>query len=175
MACHGYALMIKARNSLVILGKQSRNFYRFIHNGLVKGNLPSESQYVKVGQYAEISREFTPEEVQRYGMLIGDMNPIHLNTGNENIMVHGMLTSSLFSSIFGTLIPGSVYRSQTLLFHSPIYCNESVLGKITVTSVMDRKRLGVLVKCHTTIEKQFDESKKILCVSGNAEVLLPPH
>jgi acyl dehydratase len=160
-------------NRLIIRGKQFSSSYRLIHNGIIKGTLSSGTNDVRVGQYAEISRLFTPEEVKRYGMLIGDMNPIHLNAENGKIMVHGMMTSSLFSSIFGTLIPGSVYRSQSLLFHSPVHCNERVVGKIKVISVKNRKRLGVLVTCQTTVEKQIDESKNILCISGDAEVLLP--
>lgn len=165
--------MNSVRERVVRRGKQCLASFRCFHNGFIRGTLSSAAETMKVGQYAEISRVFKPEEIHQYGILIGDMNPIHLNRGDGKIVVHGMLTSSLFSSIFGTLIPGSVYRSQSLLFHSPIYCNEVVLGKVKVTSVVDRKRLGVLVMCQTTVEKYTHDDTNIICVSGTAEVLLP--
>ena len=63
----------------------------------------------------QIERTFTEKEVEQFGRLIGDLNPIHIGIDgkekeNHKIIVHGMLTASLFSSIFGTLIPGEFYQ-----------------------------------------------------------------
>jgi len=70
----------------------------------------------------------------------------------DKIIVHGMLTSSLFSAIFGTLIPGSIYRSQKLSFRSPVYCYDSIVGRIDVKRVRNLRRLGgVLVTCDTRV------------------------
>lgn len=108
-------------------------------------------------------------------------------------MVHGMLSASLFSCIFGTLIPGSIYRNQSMIFQSPIYSNEKVMGVVTVTKVRNMKRRGTMVSCDTHVYKNFDEedTKKksssssttmqgfflgdhvIKCISGEATVWIP--
>ncbi len=95
--------------------------------------------------------------------------------------MHGMLTASLFSSIFGTLIPGSVYRSQNINFHSPVYSNEIVVGIVRVKEIREMKSRGLLLTCDTNIFKNCGKTtvginKKqnaILCVSGKASVWLP--
>ena len=114
------------------------------------------------------------------------MNPIHLEhndkDGNDSFddmllqqyhdkpIVHGMLLSSLFSCIFGSLIPGSVYRKQTLYFHKPVFTGELVIGQVTVLNVKQMrirrsndnegsqtKNLGgVLVTCDTQILKELE-------------------
>jgi acyl dehydratase len=94
--------------------------------------------------------------------------------------VHGILTASVFSSIFGTLIPGSIYRSQKLVFQSPVYSNESIIGRVQVTKVKDMKSRGLMVTCDTIVYKNYDGSKNIqdcdnaiVCISGEATVWLP--
>ena len=74
--------------------------------------------------------------MEQYGTLIGDMNPIHIGDSfkdgrkldsknkecdsSRTIIVHGMLTASLFSSIFGTLIPGELIILEFELNHRVI-------------------------------------------------------
>ena len=82
-----------------------------------------------------------------------------------------MLLSSLFSCIFGSLIPGSVYRKQTLQFHKPVFIGELVVGQVKVVNVKQMrirggtaasmvdptKNLGgVLVTCDTQILKKLE-------------------
>ena len=143
-----------------------------------------------------MKRIFSNQQVQEYGQLISDNNPIHQEinmsninkiddhnkTSSSNVIVHGMLSASLFSSIFGTLIPGSLYRSQNLIFHTPVYSNEYVVGKVQVTKIKDLRR-GLLVTCDTTAYQRDlstsatgdngDIEKSIKCIQGNAEVWLP--
>jgi acyl dehydratase len=99
-------------------------------------------------------------------------------------LVHGMLSSSLFSCIFGTLIPGSIYRSQVLHFRQPIFAQDSVVGRVQVTSVRpisNRSKGGLLVVCDTTVfvldaadEHQDNPQKRgKLCIEGHAHVWLP--
>ena len=143
-------------------------------------------------QTQQVHRIFTPEQVTEYGHLIGDNNPIHQTNDREldstsfpddkdKVIVHGMLTGSLFSSIFGTLIPGSIYRNQTMIFHSPIYCDESVVGRVRVKKIRDMKSRGVMVTCDTNVFKNCgdttenieDQDDAVVCISGEATVWLP--
>jgi 3-hydroxybutyryl-CoA dehydratase len=129
----------------------------------------------------QVQRNFTPDDVSNFGILISDNNPIHQpTTGESPQIVHGMLTASIFSSIFGTLIPGSIYRSQTLLFHSPVYADETIIGRVQVTNVKNMKKRGLMVTCNTNVYKNYDWNDNITdcddavtCISGHAIVWLP--
>lgn len=166
----------------------------------VTGTIPRGGRGIGVGQYAEMHRAFTAEEIFQYGSLIGDLNPIHLEghiaddgdgtassdyaanidstfirrrskDGRPEAIVHGMLVGSLFSSIFGTLIPGSVYRSQRLEFRQPVLANDPIVARVVVSDVRNMKGRGLLVTCDTTIARAEKESEKY--VEGEAKVWLP--
>lgn len=162
-----------------------------------------------MSQYAEIQRIFTQEDVNLFGKLSGDMNPVHFlredglssstdaddgsssNGSNSNEdkkapIVHGILLSSLFSNIFGTLIPGAIYRHQTLKFHHVVHVDELVVGRVVVTKLRQINRRGqkcgsgVLCTCDTSVIKKTkqsnsngDEEEIITCISGDAQVWLP--
>ena len=164
----------------------------------VTGTIPRGGQGIAVGKYAEICRVFTAEEIFQYGSLIGDLNPIHLEghgtdragydtnhaanidpklmrirseDGRPEAVVHGMLVGSLFSSIFGTLIPGSVYRSQRLEFRQPVFANDPIVARVEVADVRNMKGRGLLVTCETTIASADENLAKY--VEGEAKVWLP--
>jgi len=121
-------------------------------------------------------RKFTYEDVAIYGKLIGDLNPIHQRSSSwtkekivtaetvdandeqkdpsSEVIVHGMLVSSLFSSIFGTLIPGSIYRTQHLKFLSPVYANDLVIGRVDVLRL---RRVGGRISRKIDIEGDDDK------------------
>ena len=69
-------------------------------------------------------------------------------------IVHGMLVSSLFSTIFAALAPGCVYINQSLDFVSPVFVDDVVVGRLKITRVRQwprRRRSGVVVTCDTQI------------------------
>ena len=168
----------------------------------VTGTIPRGGRGIAVSQYAELQRIFTAEDVLQYGKLIGDLNPIHLRGhGDDNIssdgrsgetmmpakfrricnedgqpeaVVHGMLVASLFSSIFGTLIPGSVYRKQNLEFRQPVFAGDTIIARVEVTDVRNMKGRGSLVTCDTSITSgDTDGGHSITFVDGEAKVWLP--
>ena len=134
-----------------------------------------------------MQRVFTAEEVAQYGKLVGDENLLHSPQtefpssfdalaraglirwqGNQSeALVHGMLVGSLFSCIFGTLIPGSVYRSQQLSFRAPVFANETVIARVELTKVRSWRE-GVVVTCDTRVTCKGRE-----CITGEASVWLP--
>ena len=94
-------------------------------------------------------------------------------TFTDTKIVHGMLVASIFSSVIGTLIPGVIYRSQSLTFHSSVYVNEIIIGRVEVMKLRVMKKdheERIAMTCKTTVRKESDD---ILCVSGQATVLLP--
>ena len=168
----------------------------------IVGTIPRGGQGIEISQYAEIRKIFTADDVLLYGRLVGDRNPLHLQghmrendgasavhnalsvddrlvkirqqDGQPEAVVHGMLVGSLFSAIFGTLIPGSVYRSQRLRFCAPVFAAEPVLGRVSVVNVKVLRGRGSLLTCDTTVVSYPDDESLVkACVEGEAEVWLP--
>jgi acyl dehydratase len=86
------------------------------------------------------------------------------------ILVHGILVSSIFSSIFATLVPGCVYMNQTLNFAGPVYADEMVLGRVEIEKVRKWRKGGVVVQCDTQV---VVSSSQTPVVKGTANVWLP--
>ena len=144
-------------------------------NPLHSSTVPSDSPHIPLQMF--VNSGF----IQRDATAVGDSDT---STATMKPLVHGMLSSSLFSCIFGTLIPGSIYRSQVLHFRHPIFAQDSVIGRVQVTNVRPisgRSRGGLLVICDTTVvvvdaaDVGHDNPQKRgkLCIEGHAHVWLP--
>ena len=74
---------------------------------------------------------FSQSDVNKFAEVIGDINPIHLDeeyakqTQFKRRIMHGFLSASVFSKVFGTLFPkkGCIYLEQNLKFLHPMYCD----------------------------------------------------
>lgn len=69
-------------------------------------------------------------------------------------IVHGMLVSSIFSSIFATLSPGCIYVNQSLDFCRPVFVGNTVMGSITIDRIRKWRKGGVVVECTTKVTKE---------------------
>lgn len=117
-----------------------------------------------------LKRVFTAADIDAFANVSGDHNTIHSAQAagpKGGRLVHGMLSGSLFSALFGTRIPASVYVSQQLRFRAPIYTNEALTASIVPRRLRARVRL---LECDTSISKDADGT---LAVEGVATVLLP--
>jgi 3-hydroxybutyryl-CoA dehydratase len=125
------------------------------------------------GDYAELSRTYTAEDVKAFAAVTGDDNPVHLDLAGaaksvfRRPVAHGILTASLISAVFGTHIPGSVYVRQSLHFRSPVYVGDTVSARVTVSSVNFSRRL---VKCTTVVT---NAASNTVVLDGEAVVLVP--
>jgi acyl dehydratase len=165
------------------------------------GTIPKHGRAIQVGQFAELHRSFSQEDVHAFGKVIGDMNPVHfpptqdtseiinkdpIGVSQEAPIVHGMLLSSLFSAIFGTLIPGAIYRSQSLKFNNSVSVGETIIGRVIVRNLKEvrRNNSGVLCMCDTVVAKSvkgasipdggsIDDDNEVIAISGEAQVWLP--
>ncbi|KAF1316766.1 Acyl dehydratase, partial [Globisporangium splendens] len=141
-----------------------------IHGALTQlacGELPA------VGVDASVTHAFSLDDTTQFARLTGDSNPIHTDAafalqhaGASAPIVQGMLTASLFATIFGKTIPGAVYVSQQLRWRAPLLVDEAITARIKVVRL--RKRF---VDCETVCEK-VDGGDVV--VEGLATVLLPP-
>jgi 3-hydroxybutyryl-CoA dehydratase len=127
----------------------------------------------KVGYTASITRRVTEADVRAFAELTGDHNPVHLDEGFAvktrfgRRIAHGMLGASLISAVLGTELPGtgSIYLSQTLQFLGPVYLDDTVTARVTVTKVREDKSIVTLA---TVCENQSGET----LIRGEAVVLV---
>jgi acyl dehydratase len=129
-----------------------------------------EYDETRISQRFSFNRKITKENVLSFAQLSGDYNPLHVNEEfainsqfGKNI-VHGMLSSSLFSTLIGMHCPGekSLYLSQTLQFKKPLFYEETVRVQGVIMNKIDAFKL---LKIKTEIFRGDD-----LIVSGEAQV-----
>lgn len=86
---------------------------------------------------------FTQEDVNLFAKISGDDNPIHLNeeyakkTIFKRRIIHGFLSGSVFSKVFGTLYPGkgTIYLEQTMRYNKPMYTGEDYVASFKLLSI----------------------------------------
>ncbi len=128
---------------------------------------------LQVGETASLSKTITDDDIKAFAELTGDHNPVHLNdsfaqtTKFGRRIVHGMLSASLISALLANKLPGqgTVYLSQTLKFVAPVYPNDTVTARVTVTNVREDKPI-------VTLETICFNQKEETLIRGEAVVLL---
>src|SRR5687767_15922154 len=116
--------------------------------------------------------KFSQDEVNRFAEVTGDKNPVHTDaayaakTMFKRPIMHGMLSASLFSKVFGTLFPGegTIYLKQSLNFLKPMYVDTKYEAVFTVKEVNKDKNRAIV----ETVIRGKDGK---VCTSGEAVVM----
>jgi len=87
-----------------------------------------------------------------------DMGFLRLDETKQRTVpiVHGIMLSSMFSSIFANLAPGAVYLKQSLDFVKPAYVGDIVVGRVDIERFRSAPGGGLLVQCTTTVRRLED-------------------
>ena len=120
---------------------------------------------LKVGMKGSYTKRITQEDVDSFIKICNDVNPIHVNeefAKNAKLpgkIAHGILVSSLISTVVGTKCPGpgSVWLDQSLKFLLPVKIND------TITTISE-----ILVK----IPERQQVIVRTTCVNQNNEVVI---
>jgi 3-hydroxybutyryl-CoA dehydratase len=110
-----------------------------------------------------------------FSELSGDINPIHLDeefaakSVFKNRLVHGMLCSSLISSVLANKLPGegTIYLNQELKFLAPVHHNDIFLAKVTILEIIEAKSQMYL---ETIV---MNKLSRIIVITGKALVKYP--
>lgn len=127
-----------------------------------------------VGQKSSFSKQITEHDVATFAELSGDKNPLHLDeeyakrTRFGRRIAHGMLTTSLISTVIGTQLPGvgSIYMSQSIKWVKPVYLDDTVTATAEITAIRADKGIITL---KTACTNQKDE----IVAEGEAVALHP--
>ncbi len=115
---------------------------------------------------------YSQEDVIKFAEVSGDHNPIHLdasyaaNTMFKKPIIHGALSSSVFSKVLGMDFPGegTVYLSQESNFKRPMFVGTTYIAEFEVLSVSEKKQAEI----STTIK---DKETGKVTVDGKAMVM----
>lgn len=136
-------------------------------------NLPVPFDSIKIGMKASHTKTIEDSDITGFAQISGDFNPLHFDDeyasdmGFEKRIAHGMISSSLFSGLFGTKLPGrgSLFISQSFKYKKPVYVGDKITAEILVESVnLNRRVVGFVTTC-----KRNDT----VVVSGDAKIFVP--
>jgi len=128
---------------------------------------------ISIGMCASYSQTITDADVKAFAGLSGDNNPVHMSDEYAEQsrfgrrIAHGLFSTSFFSAIFGTRLPGEgcVYVSQSVKFLKPVYIGDTVTATVTVKSI-DTNKSRVFFDTICTVK-----NKKV--ITGEAEIFIP--
>jgi acyl dehydratase len=127
-----------------------------------------------VGRVVTVKHTFSQEDFDRFAVLSGDDNPIHVDpefssrTRFGRTVAHGMLLYSSICMVLGTQFPGpcTIQLEQDLKFTTPTYAGEEVTIRLEVISFQPEERLMEL-------KTQVERPDGSLGLEGRTLVRLP--
>lgn len=104
---------------------------------------------LRPGMSASAQRVFSISDLDEYGDLVGDRNPIFRDDGAarargfEGRILPGPLLGGMFSDLLGTRLPGrgTGWMKQALRFPAPAYPGEKLGATVTITRLRSDKEL----------------------------------
>lgn len=129
---------------------------------------------IAVGDYAELERTLTAQDIDAFAVVSGDVNPAHVDQEFaeadvfHKVIAHGMWGGALISNVLGTKLPGpgTIYLNQTLTFLKPVCIGDTVTVRVTVAEKDEaRKRLTLDCLCTSGSDTPV--------ISGQAVVIAP--
>jgi phosphate acetyltransferase len=95
---------------------------------------------LSIGETASLVRLVRADDVKLFAAESGDVNPAHLDPHYAatdifgHIVIHGMWTAGLISTLLGTKLPGpgTIYLDQNLHFRKPVAPGDTVAANVTV-------------------------------------------
>ncbi len=95
---------------------------------------------MNIGDVITWRRSFTEEDVRLFGKLSGDEGIQHIQRDEEGrLMAQGLLTATLPTKIGGDL--NFIAREMTFHFLRPVYADDTVECKVTITDIREEKGL----------------------------------
>ncbi len=118
-----------------------------------------------IGQFAEVVHTITEEDIQTFGDLSGDYNPLHFDeewaktTMFKGRIAHGLLGAAFISTAIGMKLPGpgTIYLGHSMKFMRPVRIGDTITARVEVASLNDEKQRVTL---------------KTICTNQNQDVVI---
>ncbi|HEX3653526.1 MAG TPA: MaoC family dehydratase [Rhizomicrobium sp.] len=110
--------------------------------------MPYYIDELKRGMSESFEKTVTERDVELFGEVSGDMNPVHFDedyarkTVFRGRIAHGVLSLSFISTVLGMKIPGpgTIIMSASTRFKAPVRIGDTVVTTCTVREVLPEKR-----------------------------------
>lgn len=114
----------------------------------VNGTQGAFFEDIEIGQTAEFTKVISEADVEDFARISGDTNPVHLDeeyaqsTIFKGRIAHGVLTSGLVSTVFGTILPGpgAIFVGLNMRFKAPVKLGDEVTATVKVTNKVEDKK-----------------------------------
>ena len=112
---------------------------------------------LSIGMESSYEKTVSAQDIEAFAAVTGDTNPVHLDeayaasTPFKARIAHGMLSAGLISTVLGTQLPGPgcIYLDQQIRFRAPVYINDTVVAKVTVEEINERRgRVSLKTQCY---------------------------
>jgi 3-hydroxybutyryl-CoA dehydratase len=148
------------------------NDYQMGKTGVIQMKVTKYSD-LKLGQFAEVEHVITEEDIQAFGKLSGDYNPLHFDeewaktTMFGSRIAHGLLTASFISTAIGMHLPGAgtIYIGQSMRFLGPARIGDKITARVEIVKLDDEKE-------RVTLKTICTNEKDKLILDGEAQVTL---
>jgi len=125
------------------------------------------------GMSATYERTVTADDIQKFGEVSGDFNPVHFDeeyaktTIFRGRIAHGLLTAGYISTVLGTKLPGAgaIFMGATIRFKAPVRIGDRVTAVCTVREVI-REKKRVICDCVCTVGE-------IAVIEAEATLMVP--
>lgn len=129
---------------------------------------------LSIGETASLVRLVRADDVKLFAAESGDVNPAYLDPHYAatdlfgHIVIHGMWTAGLISTLLGTKLPGpgTIYLDQNLHFRKPVAPGDTVTATVTV---QEKRAERGIVLFDTRCTNQHGEE----VLTGIATVIAP--
>ncbi len=111
---------------------------------------------VKLGDSAELTHTVSEADIEAFGRLSGDYNPLHFNeewaktTRFKGRIAHGALTAAFISQALGMKLPGPgiMYLGQKMRFRRPVRIGDTITVRVEVIEkIDDTQRVRIDTTC----------------------------
>ena len=114
---------------------------------------------MNVGDVITWKRTFTEEDIRLFGRLSGDQGVHHVQTDEQGrLMVQGLFAATLPTKIGGDL--NFVAREMTFTFLRPVYANDTVECRVTITDLHEERGLETVSSSWTCLNQRGKEVMK---------------
>ncbi len=135
---------------------------------------------LRTGMSAAATRVFSAADLEEYGDLIGDRNPLYRDdswaqaAGFARRIVPAPLLAGMFSDLLGTRLPGrgTGWMKQRLRFASPAYPDDALTARLEITRLRADKELVNLKSTITAADGRLVCDGEALVLVRNLEARL---
>lgn len=128
---------------------------------------------LRIGQAAEAVHVIEAADIEAFGRVVGDLNPLHFDeayaasTPFGGRIAHGMLAGGYISALIASELPGpgSIYNAQSLEFLRAVRIGDELVTRVEITALDE-------AKAQVTLSTVCKVGRKAM-VRGEAQVTAP--